>query len=176
LVATGGISKLSYPTLTNVKNSYRTGVELQYAFDFTRWFRWEGNLVWSRNKWELTDHTWNTISFSPDWTAYNALDFHVAGFRGRLDNQVVSSQYLDNSERKAASLKAYTVTNMTLAYTLPLQRYRNSINGMPEIEIKCMLNNLFNTRYCSNGGVSDDYVWYFPQAGFNAHAGLSVKW
>ena len=176
LVATGGISKLSYPTLTNVKNSYRTGIELQYAFDFTSWFRWEGNLVWSRNKWELTDHTWNTISFSPDWTAYNALDFHVAGFRGRLDNQVVSSQYLDNSERREVSLKAYTVTNMTLAYTLPLQRFRTRANGMPEVEIKCMLNNLFNTHYCSNGGVSGDYVWYFPQAGFNAHAGLTVRW
>ena len=176
LVATGGISKLSYPTLTNVKNSYRTGVELQYAFEFTCWLRWEGNLVWSRNKWELTDHTWNTISFSPDWTAYNALDFHVAGFRGRLDNQVVSSQYLDNSENKAASLKAYTLTNLQLGYTLPLQSFRTQHNGMPEVEIKCLMNNLFNTHYCSNGGTDGTYTWYFPQAGFNVHAGLTLRW
>ena len=47
---------------------------------------------------------------------------------------------------------------------------------MPEVEIKCMLNNLFNTHYCSNGGVSGDYVWYFPQAGINAHAGFVISW
>ncbi len=176
LVATGGISKLSYPTLTNVKDSYRTGIELQYGFDFTGWLRFEGNLVWSRNKWKLTDNTWNTISFSPDWTAYNALDFHVAGFHGVVNNQVVSSQYLDNSERKEASLKAYTVTNLHLSYQLPLQSFRTQANGMPEVEIKCLINNLFNSQYCSNGGTDGTYTWYFPQAGINVHAGLTLRW
>ena len=177
LVATGGMTSLGYQSLTNVKNSYRTGAELQYKFDFTDWLGWEGNLVWSRNRWKLADNTWNTISFSPDWTAYNALDFHIAGFRGVISNQVVSSQYLDNSERKDAMLKAYTVTNLHLSYTLPLHRAASAEKGhyMPAVEFKCLLNNLFNTLYCSNGGTDGTYNWYFPQAGINVHAGVTVQ-
>lgn len=171
LVATGDISRLSYPTLTNVKTSYRTGVELQYTLHWTKWLRWEGNLVFSRNRWKLTDGTWNTISFSPDWTAYNALDFHIAGFTGIISNQIVSSQYLTNAQNDAAKLKAYTVTNLHLSYLLPIRNPK-----APKITLRCLINNLFNTEYCSNGGAAGDYVWYFPQATINVHAGFCVRW
>lgn len=181
LIATGGLSRLSYTLLTNVAHSYRAGVECSYRLDFTRWLTWEGNLCWSRNQWKRTDQHWNTISFSPSWTAFNALDFHYAGFRGKMENQVVSSQYLDNTESRSARLKAYTITNLNLSYQLPLAKWshhqaKNAWQGLPEVRIKCLINNLFNTKYCSNGGSADGYVWFYPQATINVYAGICVKW
>ncbi len=171
LVATGQVDVNNYAILANIANSYRTGIELQYTFHFTKWLSFEGNLVWSRNRWKVSSSKWNNLSFSPDWTAYNALNFHVAGFTGIINNQVVSSQYLTNDEEAYARLNAYTVTNLNLSYILPIKK-----TNAPQIELRCLINNLFDTKYCSNGGSADGYTWYFPQAGINVHAGFAVRW
>ena len=50
LVLTGEYNDVgSYKTM-NVKDSYRMGAELTTAVKITDWFRWEGNMVISRNK------------------------------------------------------------------------------------------------------------------------------
>ena len=180
LVSTGALSALSYAVLTNVRRSYRCGVEAMFGIDWTDWFRWEGNLVWSRNKWRRNDGSWNTISFSPDWTAANVLDFHIAGFQGVLTTNVVSSQYLDNDQ--SASLKAYTFTNLQLNYTLPIRRWMaantsGAVNkSVPSVTLRCLLNNLFDARYCSNGNTTYGTPLYYPQAGINVHAGFAIRW
>ncbi len=171
LVATGQVDVNNYAILVNIPNSYRTGIELQYTFHFTKWLSLEGNLVWSRNQWKVSDNQWNTLSFSPDWTAYNALNFHIAGFTGIINNQVVSAQYLTNDEETYARLNAYTVTNINLSYRLP---FKNP--NAPQLELRCLINNVFDTKYCSNGGAADGYAWFFPQAGINAHFGLTLRW
>ena len=171
LVATGQVDVNNYAILANIANSYRTGIELQYTFHFTKWLSFEGNLVWSRNRWKVSSSKWNNLSFSPDWTTYNALNFHVAGFTGIINNHVVSSQYLTNDEEAYARLNAYTVTNLNLSYILPIKK-----TNAPQIELRCLINNLFDTKYCSNGGSADGYTWYFPQAGINVHAGFAVRW
>ncbi len=180
LITTGDVSSVGYPITTNVKHSYRTGAEFHFGVEWTPWFAWSGNLTWSRNKWKDGD-TWRTISFSPDWTAGNMFSFHHAGFNADIQTLVVSSQYLGNMEEAKTELKAYSVTNLVLRYLLPITN-----KHVPDITIKCQINNLFNTKYVNNGGSQKYYddttqryetaVWYFPQAGINVHAGFVVKW
>ena len=174
LIATGDVSSVNYLITKNVKDSYRTGVEFQFGVDWTKWFRWSGNLTWSRNKWR-DGSTWRTISFSPDWTAGNIFSFHHAGFNADVQTLVVSEQYLGNQEDVNAKLKAYTVTNLMMSYALPLQTLKNA-RYIPDITIKCQVNNLFDTKYVNNGGTDGTYVWFFPQAGINVHAGFCVRW
>ena len=174
LITTGDVSSVGYLITTNVKDSYRTGAELQFGVEWTRWFAWKGNLTWSRNRWK-DNQQWRTISFSPDWTAGNTFSFHAAGFNADLQTLVVSSQYLGNTEDVNAMLKAYTVTNLMMTYALPFQKLNNARN-IPDITLKCQINNLFNTNYVNNGGTDGTYVWYFPQAGINVHAGFTVRW
>ena len=174
LITTGDVSSVGYLITTNVKDSYRTGAELQFGVEWTRWFAWKGNLTWSRNRWK--DNTqWRTISFSPDWTAGNTFSFHHAGFNADLQTLVVSQQYLGNTEDVNAMLKAYTVTNLMMTYALPFNKLKNA-SHIPDITLKCQINNLFNTNYVNNGGTDGTYVWFFPQAGINVHAGFTVRW
>ena len=176
LVLTGEINSIAIFLTKNVDKSYRTGAELQFGVDWTKWFSWSGTLTWSRNKW-LDGTTWRTISFSPDWIAGNIFSFHAAGFRADIQTTVISSQYLANNEDRNAMLKAYTVTNLNMHYLLPLQKY----SKCPDITIKCQVNNLFNAMYESNGYVyhdawsGSDIAYFMPQAGINVHAGFVVK-
>ena len=102
-----------------------------------------------------------------------AIAVGVAGFNADLQTLVVSSQFLGNTEDANAKLDAYTVTNLMMTYTLPFQKLRNAHN-IPDITLKCQINNMFDTKYVNNGGTDGTYVWYFPQAGINVHAGFVV--
>ena len=174
LITTGDVSSVNYLITNNVKNSYRCGTELQFGVEWTKWFAWKGNLTWSRNRWK-DQNTWRTISFSPDWTAGNQFCFHHAGMRADIQTLVVSEQFLGNYEDKEARLKAYTVTNLMLGYQLPLHKSRHA-RYIPNITLRCQINNLFDSRYVNNGGTDGTYVWYFPQAGINVHGGFVVQW
>ena len=177
LVLTGEINSIAIFLTKNVARSYRTGAELQFGVDWTKWFSWSGTLTWSRNQWK-DGETWRTISFSPDWIAGNIFAFHAAGFNAEIQTSVVSKQYMANNEDPNAVLKAYTVTNLNMQYELPLQHIRHC----PRITLKCQVNNVFNTMYESNGYVyhdawsGSDIPYFMPQAGINVHAGFAVQW
>ena len=177
LVLTGEINSIAIFLTKNVDKSYRTGAELQFGVDWTKWFSWSGTLTWSRNKW-LDGNQWRTISFSPDWIAGNIFSFHAAGFNAEVQTTVISKQFLANNEDPNAMLKAYTVTNLNMQYLLPLQKYKRC----PDITLKCQINNLFNAMYESNGYVyhdawtDSDIAYFMPQAGINVHAGFVVQW
>ena len=174
LIATGDVSSVNYLITKNVKDSYRCGAEFQFGVEWTSWFSWKGNLTWSRNRWKDTDN-WRTISFSPDWTAGNIFSFHRAGFNADLQTLVVSSQYLGNYEKPETKLKTYTVTNLMMSYQLPFHKLKNAHN-IPDITLRCQINNMFDSKYVNNGGTDGTYIWYFPQAGINVHAGFVVQW
>ena len=174
LIATGTVSSVGYINTVNVKDSYRVGAEFQFGVEWTKWFSWKGNVTWSRNKWKDASR-WRTISFSPDWTAGNMFSFHAAGFNADIQTLIVSRQYLSNDEDPNATLKTYSVTNLMMTYALPFHKLSNARN-IPDITLKCQLNNIFNAKYVNNGGTDGTYVWYFPQAGINVHAGFAVRW
>ena len=203
LVLTGEYNDVGKYLTKNVKDSYRMGAELTAAVKIMKWFRWEGNIVISRNKIQnykqyidLYDNQvdWNwigqdsvvgdvTIAFSPTITAMSLFTFDYAGFVGTIQTNIVGRQYLDNTQDVAAMLRAYTTTNINLQYNLPMKKWISNRRGVPEVKLLCQLNNIFNAKYASNGGAeasrfSDGSrcTWYYAQAGINVHAGFVVQW
>ena len=203
LVLTGEYNDVGAYKTMNVKDSYRMGAELTAAVKITNWFRWEGNMVVSRNKLQnykqyidLYDNQndWNwigqdsicgtvTIAFSPTITAMSLFTFDYAGFVGTIQTNVVSRQYLDNTMDEHAMLRAFTTTNVNLQYNLPMQKWFSDRRGVPDVKLLCQLNNLFNAKYASNGGAEASRfldgsrcTWYYAQAGINVHAGFVVRW
>ena len=203
LVLTGEYNDVgSYKTI-NVKDSYRMGAELTVGVKITDWFRWEGNMVVSRNKIlnykqyiDLYDNqdNWNwigqdsvcgtvTIAFSPTITAMSLFSVDIAGFIGTIQTNVVSRQYLDNTMDAHAMLKAYTFTNVNLQYDLPMRKWFATRKGVPQVKLLCQLNNIFNAKFASNGGAEASRFadgsrccWYYAQAGINVHGGFVVQW
>ena len=203
LVLTGEYNDVGKYLTTNVKDSYRMGIELTAGVKITNWFRWEGNMVVSRNKIQnykqyidLYDDqdNWNwvgqdsivsdvTIAFSPMITAMSLFTFDIAGFIGTIQTNVVSRQYLDNTMDEHAMLKAYTTTNVNLQYNFPMKKWITDRRGVPDVKILCQINNIFNAKYASNGGAEASRfqdgsrcAWYYAQAGINVHAGFVVQW
>ena len=202
LVLTGRVNDVGKQSTTNVKDSYRMGMELMAGVRITNWFRWEGNMVVSRNKIQnytetITryDENWEwvgeeevffketTIAFSPTITAMSLFTFDYAGFVGTIQTNVTGKQYLDNTQNETAALKAYTTTNVHLEYSLPMKQWCKEKKGVPNIKLLCQLNNIFNAKYASNGGSDCSYFqdgkacwpWYYAQAGINVHAGFVVQ-
>ncbi len=208
LVLTGKISDTGAYLTKNVAESYRAGIELILAARPCAWFSWDGSLTLSRNKivnftdWvDDWDADWNNaetlansgqvrveygttdIAFSPNITAVSNFRFDIKGFTATLQTNYVGKQYLDNTQNAAAMLDDYCVSNLHLAYNVPVKKVIKSLT------LSVQMNNLFNTKYVSNGGVysyfseasgnfspeNQQYIpWYYAQAGFNIHAGFSI--
>ncbi len=201
LILTGDYNDVGAMSTRNVKDSYRMGIELTGGVKITDWFRWDANIVLSRNKilnYEQTvdiydeNYEWTgqekltfeeaTIAFSPMLTGMSLFTFDYSGLLATIQTNVTSKQYLDNTMHESASLRAYTTTNVNLRYTLPLRRW-STARYVPEVSLLCQLNNIFNAKYASNGGADASYMadgthpwpWYYAQAGFNVHAGFVVN-
>jgi iron complex outermembrane receptor protein len=108
--------------------------------------------------------------------------FEYAGFMATVQTNVVSRQYLDNTQDVHAMLKAYTTTNVHLQYQLPMRKWFADRRGVPNVRLNCQLNNIFNEKYASNGGAEASRfldgsrcTWYYAQAGINVHAGFQVE-
>ena len=203
LVLTGEYNDVGAYKTKNVKDSYRMGAEITAGVKITKWLRWDANLVASRNKIlnyhqyiDLYDDqdNWNwvgqdsvvgttTIAFSPTLTASSLFTFDVAGFTATVQTNVVSKQYLDNTQDENAMLRAYSTTNLNLQYLLPIANSQSPIANRryPDIRLMCQINNIFNAKYANNGGAEASRFmdgsrccWYYAQAGINVHAGFSV--
>ena len=202
LVLTGEYNDVGAYKTDNVKDSYRMGAEITAGVKILDWFRWDGNIVVSRNKIQnykqyidLYDNQndWNwvgqdsvvgttTIAFSPTVTAMSLFTFDVAGFLATIQTNVTSKQYLDNTEDENAMLKAFTTTNVNLQYQLPMNKWCGRTD-VPQIRLLCQLNNIFDAKYASNGGAEASRFqdgsrccWYYAQAGINVHAGFVINW
>ena len=208
LVLTGKQSDTGAYLTKNVKDSYRAGVEIIAGVQIVKWLRWDGNVTLSQNKilnysdwvddwnadWNdpnvvtnggqvLVDYGTTNSSFSPTITAGSSFQFDIKGFNAMLQTNYVGEQFLDNTSSAAAKLDDYCITNLRLAYTLPVKK------AVKNITFSVQMTNLFNTLYTSNGGsytYFDDTTgefsrsnqkqipWYYAQAGFNIHGGLTV--
>lgn len=199
-VQTGELSEIGEPLTTNIKDSYRMGVELTAAWDICPLLTLEGNAALSQNK--LKDFTekasvdWedsfreihydkSTIAFSPSVLLNGFLKFHWKGLEATWHTNFVSRQYLDNTENKDRSLPSFTTSNLNLSYTLPCNRWA----GLREVVFGAYLTNLFNARYAANGWVystiCEDYghpnenryyqIGFVPAAGFTAMGSVTLR-
>ena len=198
LILTGEINDVGGFSRTNIKDSYRLGVEIEGAYRFHSMFRWSGNLTVSRNKIplfeehsDMYDNNWNwvgtdvrtyentDIAFSPSWIAASNFRFSpLENTHVILESKYVGKQYIDNTMNSNRMLDAYLVNDLRLVYGLRSQYFR-------ELEVVVQVNNLFDVQYETNAwiykGVVGDHGLitiedgYFPQAGRHFLAGLNVR-
>ena len=199
-VQTGELSEIGEPLTTNIKDSYRMGMELTAAWDICPLLTLEGNAALSQNKlknfdevasvyweddWQIIHHDKSTIAFSPSVLLNGFLNFHWKRLNATWHTNFVSRQYLDNTENKDRSLPAFTTSNLNLSYTLPCNRWA----GLREVVFGTYLTNLFNARYAANGWVystiCEDYghpdenryyqIGFVPAAGFTAMGSVTLR-
>ncbi len=189
LVLTGQLNEIGEAVSANVKDSYRSGVELSAGAKFTDWLRWDVNATWSRNRIKHyteylsdVDADWNElynsdgsisqtanylgsvpISFSPDFMFNSLIAFTRKGLDASLQSQYVSRQYLDNSGDDACTLDAYFVSNLNVSYTFNLPFAKSVTVGVS-------VYNLFDEEYESNGYASRTAV--YPASGGSRPVGV----
>ncbi len=196
-VQTGEVSDIGEALTTNIKDSYRMGVELQAGVNATKWLTIEANAALSRNKildfdevvedWDngsTTIHYDNsTLAFSPSTILNGFVTFHHKGFEAVWHTNYVSRMYLDNTENLDRSLPAFSTSNVSLGYTLKPKAV------VKEAVFKVNFNNLFNKRYAASGwvysAICDSYghpndsryyqIGFIPMAGFTVMGNLTVR-
>ncbi len=196
-VQTGELSDIGENLTTNIKKSYRMGVELQAGVNATRWLTIEANAALSQNKikdfnevvedWDngtTTIHYDNsTLAFSPSAILNGFITFHHKGFDATWHTNFVSRMYLDNTENIDRSLPSYSTSNVSLGYTLTPKKVAK------EVIFRVNFNNIFNKRYAASGwvysaiyesgGHPNDNRYYqlgfIPMAGFNMMGTLTIK-
>ena len=196
-VQTGEVSDIGENLTTNIKDSYRTGLELQAAVDPTPWLTIEGNAALSKNKIKDFDEVvedWDngarsihydnsTLSFSPSTILNGFITLHHKGWQAVWHTNFVSRQYLDNTENEDRSLPSYSVSNASLSYTLkPKKVLKEAIIGVN-------FNNIFNKHYAASGwvysAICDSYghpndnryyqIGFIPMAGFTMMGNVTLR-
>jgi iron complex outermembrane receptor protein len=192
LILTGEINDVGAPIMTNVDNSYRTGVELMAGMKLTEKLKWDVNVTLSKNKirnfsefiddWDNGGQIENKLgttdlAFSPEMIANSQLSWMATtGLNISIQTYSVSKQYIDNSSSNDRKLNGYLLNNLKMTYRVPQKLAK-------ELNLHLMVNNLFDTKYENNawvysyvlGGERFAMDGYFPQAGINFLAGIDIK-
>lgn len=198
-VQTGELSEIGEALTTNIKDSYRMGVELTAVWDVLPVLSIEGNAALSQNKLkdftEMASVDWDdsfrpihyddaTLAFSPQAILNGFVDFHWRGLKATWHTGYVSRQYLDNTENEDRSLPAYSASDVQLSYTLRLPKLciREAIVGLN-------VGNVFDKHYATSGwvysSILDDYghgndnryyqIGFIPMAGRTVMGSLTLR-
>lgn len=178
LVLTGALDNVGYPIRANVGKSFRTGVEASAMITFSDKWNWNLNATLAQNKnknFVLLDENNvatsknTTITLSPSLIAGSQLTWMAfRNFTISWMAKYVSKQYLDNAQNKNLTLNEYFVNDCRLTYQV-------FPKGMKEIGFSLLINNILNAQYASNGYVYDATPYYFPQAGRNFMAMVTLR-
>ncbi len=193
LVLTGELNDVGFPQRANVGDSYRLGLEVDANFQLGEHFSLRPNIALSINRnvdfvFErdgiLQDLGNTNISFSPDIVFGNIFTYKpVNNLQLSLLNKYVGKQYMGNIDSEASVLDAYTTTDFNIQYSIETNSFIKSI------VLSGLVNNIFNTKYVSNGffyTFNDDYTnpgtittvegaGYYPQAGINFLVGATFN-
>ena len=198
-VQTGELSEIGEPLTTNIKDSYRLGVELTAAWDVCPLLTLEGNAALSQNKLkdftEMASVDWDdsfraihyddaTLAFSPSAIVNGFVDLHWRGLKATWHTAYVSRQYLDNTENRDRSLPAYTNTNIAVSYTMHLPKLH-----VRDLVLAMNVNNVFDAHYANSGwvysSILDGYghpndnryyqIGFIPMAGRTVMGGVTLR-
>ena len=198
-VQTGELSDIGENLTTNIKDSYRAGIELQAAVAPTSWLTIEGNAALSQNKLkdftEMASVNWEesfrpihydnaTLAFSPSAILNGFVNFHWRGLSAVWHTNFVSRQYLDNTENEDRSLPSYSASDVRVSYTLRLPRL-----GIKEVVIGLNMNNVFDKHYAASGwvysSILEDYghpnenryyqIGFIPMAGRTLMGNVTLR-
>jgi len=197
LVLNGQVNDVGAYNRINVPESYRTGIEVQWAYQPVKWLRWDANATYSINKIknfnEYVDvydsngnnvgntlykqHSSVDISFSPSWIAGSILTFiPMKNLEISLLTKYVGLQYLDNTQSADRDIPAYLTQDFRINYAIHPKFIK-------EIDLTLLVNNITSLKYVSNGytyeylqnGVIYNENSYFPQAPANFLFGVNLK-
>jgi iron complex outermembrane recepter protein len=180
LVLTGALDDVGNPIRTNVGESYRLGVELDAVFKILEKWSLMPNITVSSNKnvdfvyddgTGLQELGQTNIAFSPNVIAANSIVYApLKNLQMSLMTKFVDQQYMSNIDDSAAKLDSYTQTDFNFYYELPMKKIFKSITFSGTV------NNLFDEKIVSNGAdYGGGFIYYFPQAGINFLAGMTLK-
>ena len=192
LVQTGELNDVGTPIRINVPESQRLGIELEYSHKLTKLINVGLNLTLSQNEissykeilYDYTsgfdfieiNHSNTDISFSPEVISSAFISTNLFDdFELTFISKYVGKQYLDNTSSENKKVDPYFTTDLVAGYKI-------KTNFISEIDIKLMVNNLFNSTYESNG-YTYSYIYgekitenfYFPQAGINYLLGINLS-
>jgi iron complex outermembrane receptor protein len=186
LVLTGQINDVGGYTRTNVDQSYRAGIELEFQYNVSKQIKINSSTALSQNKIRnfveyvdvyLDDEPYYTqiqiehgqtdLAFSPNFVQSLSVQYApIQTLQLAFQTKYVSRQYLDNTSNVARSLDPFTFSNFTLNWTVQ-QDFAEAL------ELGFMVNNVFNALYANNGytfsyqygGQTTTENFYYPQAG-----------
>ena len=196
LVLTGELNDVGSPLRTNVASSYRTGLELEATYAIAPEWTVMGNATFSKNminnfteviydygqNWDeynvvRIDHGTTNISFSPEVIAGGTIRYQpTAGLAINWIHRYVGDQYLDNTSNNNRKIDGYYLSDLRVNYSF-------SALKMKSIGLNLAIYNLFNNLYEANGytfgyrggGAEVRENFYYPQAGINFMAGITLK-
>ena len=205
LVKTGEINDVGESVHSNIKDSYRQGLEIESSINISPRLQWNGNICLSKNKiishndhidnwdnWgaELTHYENTDIAFSPNIIASAEINYGIKNIEAAWIIKHVGKQYIDNTQSEERILDAYSINNLLLSYDLKFKNIKTA-------SIRLQINNILDHQYANRAWVyrfisegwdprgSDPYInkdsdgynmtGYFPQAGRNYMLGFSVN-
>jgi iron complex outermembrane receptor protein len=199
LILTGEINDVGGYTRTNVKDSYRAGIELTSRYlllsEVNQDLSIEAGITLSRNKIQLFNeyvdaysdtepyytqqvilHENTDLAFSPTVNAFGGINYSYKGLTCNWTTKYVGRQFLDNTSNKYRSINPFTFSNLTVSFLIP-----NKLTK--ELSLGLQVNNIFNAMY-ENNGYTFSYIYngemttenfYYPQAGRNFMVRLNIK-
>lgn len=193
LVLTGALDNVGAPIRENSGKSYRLGLEVEAAVAITDKWSIRPNMTVSTNKNQdfvfqrdgvLTNLGDTNTAFSPNVVAANAITFApTKNFQVTLLSKFVGEQYMGNIDSETSKLDSYATSDLSVSY-----EWKN-IWFFRSILVSGLVNNIFDYEYESNGyfyTYDDDFsnpgtvttvegAGFYPQAGINFLAGLTLK-
>jgi iron complex outermembrane recepter protein len=192
LVLTGKVNDVYAYTRTNIKDSYRAGIELFGAAQINKTFSLSGNITFSKNKvknfTEYGDEYDNggqyskfykeaDVAFSPN--VIGSLSLNIEPIKNasiNLTSKYVGKQFLDNTSNNDRKLKDYFTQDARVGYTW------NGKN-IKEVNVFLQANNIFSRLYEANGytfsyisgGKLTTENFYFPMAPATIMLGLNIR-
>ncbi len=175
LILTGTLDDVGNPIRSNSEKSYRLGLEVDATFLVSKQISIRPNFTVSQNKnvdLAVSGQNYGTkdISYSPSVIAGNSLIYKPSeSLQIVWLQKYVGQQYMNNIESEASKLTDYFINDLNVSYEIKPKSIFKSI------VIKALVNNIFDKKYSSNGYMWDVYPYYYPQAGTNFLAGLTLK-
>lgn len=193
LVLSGELNDVGAPLRTTSGSSYRVGLEIDADIRLHPNWRLQPNVAFSSNKnrdfvasidGELRSLGKTNISFSPEIVASNMLVYQPSqNFQLGLLSKYVGKQYMGNIDSEASLLDSFFINDLNIHYEL------TEVTVFRSIVFSGLVNNIFDVKYVSNGyffTYDDDFsnpgtittiegAGYYPQAGINFLAGVTLK-
>ncbi|KRD10836.1 TonB-dependent receptor [Flavobacterium sp. Root901] len=175
LILTGRLDDVGAPIRSNTDKSYRLGFEFDAAISLSEKFILRPNFTLSSNKnvdlaVEGQNYGTTKIAYSPEVIAGNIIVYSpIENLHISLLQKYVGEQYMNNIELLEAKLADYFVNDLNVSFEIKPKSVFKSIM------ITGLVNNILDKKYVSNGAMWDIYPYYYPQAGINFLAGLTLK-